>query len=169
MEFLLTSHEPYPASVLDTNWNVLMSNRVHRRMLEWAAAQNPLFPDTRNILELIFDPNGLRPFIINWEEIASLFLQRLYRECILYQQRSTALLDRILQYPGIPEAWKKRGFTEDPRPVVNLLMQMGECRLSLFSVLSSFGTAIDLTTNELVIEQFFPGDEATARFFQSSQ
>ena len=38
-------------------------------------------------------------------------------------------------------------------------------RLSLFSVISTFGTPQDVTTDELRIEAFYPTDDATREFF----
>lgn len=40
-------------------------------------------------------------------------------------------------------------------------------RLRLFSMLSTFGTALDVTADELRIESFFPVDEASARLLQA--
>ncbi len=34
--------------------------------------------------------------------------------------------------------------------------------LSLFSTVTTFGTATDITLSELVLEAFYPADEATA-------
>ena len=35
---------------------------------------------SRNILHLMFDPAGMRPFIDNWKQIAPPLLRRVYRE-----------------------------------------------------------------------------------------
>ncbi len=39
--------------------------------------------------------------------------------------------------------------------------------LRLLSVVSTFGTPQDVTTDELRIESFFPGDEASRQFLQA--
>ena len=41
-------------------------------------------------------------------------------------------------------------------------------RLSLFTVIATFGTAQDVTADELRIESFFPADAATEQLFRQS-
>jgi MmyB-like transcription regulator ligand binding domain len=42
------------------------------------------------------------------------------------------------------------------------VLRTGEGVLTFFSMLSTFGTARDITLEELAVESFFPADEATA-------
>ncbi len=62
LERLISQHEPFPAIVMDRHWNVLMNNQAALRLfgsfIDMAARQEP-----RNMLHLIFDPRGLRPFL----------------------------------------------------------------------------------------------------------
>ena len=51
-------------------------------------------------------------------------------------------------------------------PTVNVELGVGDITLRLFSLLSTFGTAQDVTTDELRIETFFPADDFTATFFK---
>lgn len=164
---LLNSHEPYPAAVFDWDWNMLMANPTHQRLVEILASQQPDFPETANILELMFDQNGFRPFIVNWEEAAGLILQRLRREKTLYADRKSDLLERLLQYPDLPAHFKHPGIETPPGPMVSLQVEMGDQVLSLFSTLSTFGTAIDITAQELTIEQYFPADSTTKAILES--
>jgi len=52
-------------------------------------------------------------------------------------------------------------------PVLPLELKVGELELSLFSVISTFGTPQDITTDELRIETFYPTDAKTEAFFRS--
>ena len=45
-------------------------------------------------------------------------------------------------------------------------LEIGELELSLCSVISTFGTAQDITADELRIETFYPANEETAKFFK---
>ncbi|NJM63631.1 MAG: hypothetical protein HC849_31285, partial [Oscillatoriales cyanobacterium RU_3_3] len=49
-----------------------------------------------------------------------------------------------------------------------LEMQKNGLRISLFTVIATFGTAQDVTADELRIESFFPADEATEKLFRST-
>lgn len=81
LEFMLRQQEPYPAMVVDSCWNVLMSNQASS-LLALAimgperAAQMAALEHSQNILHIVFDPDALRPFIRNWEEVATVLLQR---------------------------------------------------------------------------------------------
>ena len=73
LERMLRQHEPFPAVVMDRYWNVLMANESAPRFfscfIDMAARKSP-----RNLLHLMFDPKGMRPFIANWKDVAkSLF------------------------------------------------------------------------------------------------
>lgn len=75
---MLVQHEPFPAVVMDRYWNVVMTNDATQRFfnsfIDMAAREKP-----RNLLHLIFDPAGLRPFIANWEETAKSLMARVFR------------------------------------------------------------------------------------------
>src|SRR3984893_2253435 len=79
LERMLRQHEPFPALVMDRYWNVLMTNDAAPRFfgcfIDMAARKAP-----RNMLHLLFDPNGMRPFIANWEDVAKSLFQRVKSE-----------------------------------------------------------------------------------------
>ncbi|HEY0780911.1 MAG TPA: helix-turn-helix domain-containing protein, partial [Thermoanaerobaculia bacterium] len=67
VELLLTQLEPNPVLVVDRYWNTLRMNAGAKRFLG-------LFPGCdsgtpHNGPRLVFDPQGLRPFIANWEVV----------------------------------------------------------------------------------------------------
>jgi hypothetical protein len=51
-------------------------------------------------------------------------------------------------------------------PVLTLKLQMRGVTLELFSMVCTFGAALDLTADELRLELLFPCDEVTARFLR---
>jgi hypothetical protein len=57
-------------------------------------------------------------------------------------------------------------WTSPPEPILSLEIVIGALTLKLFSMLSTFGTAQDITADELRVETFFPADETTDRFFR---
>ncbi|WP_026349625.1 helix-turn-helix domain-containing protein [Bordetella sp. FB-8] len=66
---MLSQHAPFPALVMDRYWNVLLVNdcstRFFNNFVDMPARTGP-----RNMLHLIFDPDGMRPFVVNWERTA---------------------------------------------------------------------------------------------------
>jgi transcriptional regulator with XRE-family HTH domain len=158
---MLVQHEPFPAVVMDRYWNVVMTNDATQRFfnsfIDMAAREKP-----RNLLHLIFDPAGLRPFIANWEETAKSLMARVFRESVgrVIDKRTKALIDALLAYPDVDSAWKV-STTADSTPVIPLSFIKDGQVLSFFSLVTTVGTAQTMTTQELRIECMFPLDDAT--------
>lgn len=62
----------------------------------------------RNMLHLIFDPQGMRPFVADWDNVSRILLQRVYRESVghVIDDNTRRLLDELLAYPDVPRDWK---------------------------------------------------------------
>jgi transcriptional regulator with XRE-family HTH domain len=83
---MLKQHEPYPALLMDRYWTVLQTNTAAPRFFN-SFVDLSARPQPRNLLHLMFDPAGMRPFVANWEEVARTLIQRVYRESVGHQQR----------------------------------------------------------------------------------
>jgi hypothetical protein len=97
-------------------------------------------------------------------------LERLQREIIAapMDQSLRALHQDLVAMAGLGKAGKPPGCAPSAlTPTVNVEVALGDHTLRVFSLLSTFGTAQDVTTDELRIATFFPADEVTAAFFQS--
>lgn len=68
-----------------------------------------------------------------------------------------ALRDRhdVAEVLASPDTSRSHG------PVIDLCFAVAGADLSFFSVISTIGTPIDVTAQELRIEAFFPADDAT--------
>lgn len=165
LDLMLAKHDPYPAIVIDWDWNVLQGNEGYEKLMNNIRVECANFPDSRNIVELIFDPNGLKPFISNWEKVASITIQRLHREKLEHKGRHKALLKRLFEYPDTPTHWQSFNFSETSVPMVYIELKIKNASLKFFTTLSSFGTPIDITAEEIMIEQYFPADKETKLFF----
>jgi len=163
LDFMLRQQEPYPALVLDRNWNVLRTNAAMNRVLglllgpEAAEVEGP-----PNAMRLTFHPRGLRPAIINWEPTAAALIQWLHRDLLRTGDVETRrLLDELLGYPDVPRQWRTLDLDASTVPFLAIEMRRGDVRLSFFTVLASLGTPYDITLHELRIECFFAADRAT--------
>jgi len=163
--FLLDRHEPYGASVLDGSWNILRVNRGGMRMLGWLLEQAPPPEVAANAMRILFHPRGLRPLIVNWEDVAASMIERLHREVSLGAGR--ALLDEILRYPEMPRRFARPRLGEEPQVVLSLHLRVGDRDLRMFTTLTTLGTPLDVTAQELRIESYFPADEETEEWVRS--
>lgn len=168
LRLMLEHHEPNPATVVDRDWNLLMRNAAAQRLLGLAGDAEAIWrrvcPDgVHNVLRLTFHPEGLRPYIVNFDAAAPVLLNRTRREAAACGSASLLkLLDEVLAYPGIPESWRAPDWQAPPPPVLPLELAKDGLRLRLFSTITTFGTPQDITTDELRVESFFPADAATA-------
>jgi transcriptional regulator with XRE-family HTH domain len=163
VERVLEAHEPYPAVVMDRHWNVLTTNSAAGAFFGWLLGEREL-EGPPNVIRLMFDPDGLRPFVHNWEDIAEALIQRVHREAVggFPDAETVALLDQALGYPGVPSQWRTPDFRNPPLPVVPVDFQKHGLALSYFSTVTTLGTPQDAMLQEIRIESFFPSDDATA-------
>src|SRR5262249_27721090 len=113
-----------------------------------------------NVMRAMFA--GMQPYITNWDEIAPVMIQRLHREALAAgDPGSRALLDEIFKMEGIPAEWRVADFANEPPVIVPLCLRRGDLELKLFSAVTTLGTPLDITLQELRLETFFPADEAT--------
>jgi transcriptional regulator with XRE-family HTH domain len=172
LQLLLDHLDPNPVSVVDRSWNVLMINRAMLRVFGLAGDPTQLWQRVcgngpHNVLKMTFHPEGFRPYIANFAEIAPELLNRTRREAAACGSEALQqLLDEVLGYPGIPEAWRAPSLEAPPLPVLPLHLARGELELKLFSMITTFGTPQDITTDELRVETFFPADAATAQLLR---
>ncbi|TAM11589.1 MAG: XRE family transcriptional regulator [Nevskiaceae bacterium] len=173
LRITLKHHEPNPAIVVDRNWNLLMANAAFERAFAVLGDLEAMWPRVcpdgkRNVLKLTFHPDGVREHIVNWREMALLMLLRTRREA---ESRANsvlaALVDEILDYPGIPRRWRLQDWHQAPPPILPLEFAVGDVCLRLFSMIATFDTAQDVTADELRIESFFPADDDSAAMLRS--
>jgi transcriptional regulator with XRE-family HTH domain len=167
LEAILRQQEPYPAIVMDRSWDVIRTNQAADRFLRAFLGDRKASRPT-NILRLIFDPDGLRPFVEDWDTVAEALVQRVQREAVGGAKDAVAskLLDEILGYPGVPRRFRKPNLLAPLLPVIPVRFQHGDKSLGFFSTVTTLGTAQDVTLQELRIECFFPADEATRQLVQ---
>lgn len=158
---ILRQHEPFPALVMDRYWNVLMTNECAPRFFDcfinMASRKGP-----RNMLHLMFDPEGMRPFIANWEDVAKGLFARVYRESVgrVVDEKTKELLAVLLAYPDVKSAWKNP-VALNFMPVIPLSFVKEDRLLNYFSMVTTVGTPQTIAAEELRVECMFPADEAT--------
>jgi transcriptional regulator with XRE-family HTH domain len=162
LEFILRQQEPYPAIVVDGLWDVVMRNEAAKRIFGLFLDSPPLpRADARNALRSTFHPDGLRRFIVNWEELAGPLVHSLHRDAA-GDAAVARLRDELLAYPGVPARWR----TPDPRatapPLLTMRLARGDLSFAFFSTITTLATPQDLTLERLRIECFHPADAATA-------
>lgn len=161
LQRMLRQHEPFPAIVMDRHWNVLLANDA-APLLFGCFVDMAARPTPRNILHLMFDPAGLRPFIANWPDTARGLLARVYREALghVIDDKTKALLAELSRYPGVKPEWRAL-CPSDIMPMIPLSFVKDGERLNYFSMVTTVGTPQTVMAEELRLECLFPADDAT--------
>lgn len=161
IDVVLEAQKPYPAFALDRHWNIVASNSALQELYEGVAPE--LMAPSVNAMRLSLHPKGVAPRIENLAEWRAHLLARLRKQVELTGDPVlAALLEEIRGYGGAGEA---------PHGLENtvLVPLKIRCSLGLLSFLSTttvFGTPVDVTLSELMIEMFFPADAQTAEAVQ---
>jgi hypothetical protein len=119
-----------------------------------------------NLALLTLHPGGLRRFIVNREEAAQSFVRRLRGKALATGDSEVrARFERYIELAG--PLGEGDPVTQSVLPVLPLELNIDGLELSLFTVISTFGTPQDITTDELRIEAFYPTNAVTEAFFRS--
>lgn len=166
---VLGHHMPFPAVVVNRRWDRIMANEAADMMFTLIDTGTDKQGDsgTFNLAAATLSPDGLRRYLANWKEALPLFIQRLRSEALASGQHAViAHVEALIRSAGdIPVAHP----TPEPLlPVMPLEFDIDGLHLSLFTVMSTFGTPQDITTDELRVEAFYPADDATRRFFEEA-
>lgn len=161
LQMVLRGHEPYPALVVDRHWNLLDANTAAMRLMSGIAPE--LLTPPINVLRVNLHPGGLAPRIINLIEVREHILSRLKRMA-LHSGDSVLrdLHDELAAYPygdGDERAPVASPHTDVVLPV-RFRSTLGE--LTLFTTITQFGTPMDVTLSEIMLESCYPADATTA-------
>jgi transcriptional regulator with XRE-family HTH domain len=168
IDLVLAGHEPNPAIAIDRHWHLVAANRAHEILIEDLPPE--MLEPPVNVLRLSLHPDGLAPRIVNirqWREHA---LTRLQQQVANTADPFLAALHaELAAYPtpdtGGGDAASFGAYGDIVLPV-RIRTRRGV--LAFFTTTTIFGTANDITLDELAIESFFPADEATATALLSS-
>jgi transcriptional regulator with XRE-family HTH domain len=167
IRLMLTNHAPFPALAFDRAWNIRLTNAPFDMLVHTLGSDlwTRVGGNERNLLRLMFHPAGLRPFVTNWATAGPLLWQRARREAdTLGGAAMKTVLDELAPFQSGDTLASEAGVLL--LPVLPIEIEKDGLRVSLFTVISTFGTAQDVTADELKIELLFPADAATDSLFR---
>lgn len=169
LALLLDHAEPYPAVAMTPVWDLVRMNaaaaRVFGRLVEDASEPRV----ARNVMHAVFHPRGLRPSIVNWDEVSAHLIGRIHRDALLEPERGhRALLEALAAYPEVPSRAGALELGTLPEVCLPVHVKKGDVELRLFTTLSTLGTPTDAAAQELRIESYLPVDGATDRWLHDA-
>jgi transcriptional regulator with XRE-family HTH domain len=158
VELVLRGHEPFPALAVDRHGTLVLANAAVAPLL--AGVAPGLLAPPVNVLRLSLHPEGMAPRIENLGEWRGHLLERLRQQIAASADPALdALLAELEAYPGRASAAPRDDLAGVAVPL--RLRDGGGRLLSFLSTTTVFGTPIDVTLSELMLESFFPADDAT--------
>jgi len=165
LDHILAHQEPYPAMVMDRAWNVVRLNAGAQNLFaRFILPLNPPPIVLTNLAHALFHPEGLRHVIVDWAFLAAAIAERLHREAAADPSAGgpRALRDAVLAYPGIPERLHEPRLLDAPPVALPISLRATDgVEARFFTTLTTLGTPLDVTAEELRIEAYFPLDETT--------
>jgi hypothetical protein len=131
---MLEQHEPHPACAgpaLKRNLNQWSCVAIVRFICRSVMRSKP-----RNLLDLMLDRAGMRPFVEEWEKVAAGLLQRVRREAVgqVLDAELQELLKRLREFPGVAEL---KPLFAPQNPVLPIAFRRGHQRFSYFSLITT--------------------------------
>ena len=159
---MLDAHDPYPGVAIDRQWNVIIANNAALLMTRGLPAS--VLGPPLNVYRLCLHPDGLARRTTNFTDWASYLLRQLRRTIALTGDAMLeALHEEVSAYPNVIQIapFTTNSSNDEPPLLVPFRVSTGQGELSLFSTLTTFGTPLDVTIDELAIELFFPANDQT--------
>lgn len=165
LDKLLAGHEPFPSIVVNRRWDLIAANKPALAIMGEGVPEALLTPPV-NAMRVALHPEGMAPRIVNLAEYGAQVIEHVHRQALATGDTELLGLERELRsYPGIPRATQR-----DPNAglFVPMVLRTSQGDLSFFNTVTTFGTALDITISELMIESLFPADEATASIVRAT-
>jgi transcriptional regulator with XRE-family HTH domain len=161
VEAVLHGHAPFPALAVDRHWNLIAANDAAQALLE--GIDPALLAPPVNVLRASLHPNGLASRIVNLAEWRHHLLARLRGDAGRCADPILSALYKELS--ALPAPASQRPPSSPHGIAVPLMIRSAakDAVLSFISTTTVFGTAVDVTLDELTLECFYPANEETRR------
>ena len=175
LRFLLSTHDPWPAFVLDAHWNLIDLNTGATRLaalLTNGLTKIPVRTSSStplNMLDALAAPGGFSRYITNLNEVGPALVARLRREARAVPglarraQTVEAMVNAVLGPVSVRKADEHA-----PAPMLTTRFDTALGPLAFFSMFTTFGSPQDITLASLRIELLFAADAATSTIWENA-
>lgn len=158
VEFVLRQSDPNPAMAVDRRWRLHAGNMGAARL--GATFLTPEVAWLPNAMHMLFHPDGFRKWLVNWPQVASLTLAQLRVQAV-HDPQVLALLEELDAFPPVREVETSSTI------LIPFHLRKGALELRFTNLLTTLGSAVDVTARELTVETWFPLDDATRQWVQA--
>lgn len=170
LELVLAAHDPWPALVLDAQFDVVATNRAVERLL--GLVDPDLLDPPVNVVRVVLHPRGLSRCITNLPAWRGHLLRQVRQHAAAAPSAGLDVLLREAEgypVPPSPDATgTATGTGTGPMFALPLELDVQGQRLRMYSTIATFGTPLDIAASELAIETFLPADQATCQWLSAA-
>jgi len=157
---LLAAHEPFPALVATAGWRLVAANRPLLWLLQ--GLPDGLLREPVNVLRLALHPDGLITRVRNpaaWRRYLEARLRHAARA-----SADPELVELEREVRGYPAPDRHAVRDSEPNGLfATIRLRHHDLDLAFITTVATFGTPLDITAAELVIESLYPADPETGR------
>lgn len=157
---VLRASEPNPTLVVNRRYDVLMANAAATRLVGFFCERAPDPARPLNLARLIVSREGLRPSIRNWAEVATYVVDRIRRE-LAAGRPGDAATEELLRELADDAPSPALAARAPGGAFVPVRLKRGETAMQFFTAITTLGTPLDITLQELRVETFFAADVAS--------
>jgi len=155
LSHLLEASLPNPSLVVNRRYDILLANTA---AIEFFSFFAPEWRGRNNVAELVFSPQGLKPAIADWPVAAAYLVKRLRAE--LHGKAVDAEDEALLTLVNaVQRELENEPALQASEPASKILipvsLRRGSVALDIFTAITTLGTPLDITLQELRIETFF--------------
>lgn len=170
-ELMLHQLAPNPALAADRHWNLYTANGPMLTLLAVLDGRSPAPPGDSppaplsNLMQWIWQPDGLRLRCRNWKEIAPWIWRQL---CDDAATADSPVLDQLIaQHAAEIGPLGSANSGQPVPPMLPLELDVGGQALRLVSLITRFGSPSSATAEELRIETFIPADDTSRKILNA--
>lgn len=173
LEKILHSHLPYPAMLLDRNFNILQCNSSFGYLARTFVSDAKILEQKPwNMLRLLFQPGGWAEQLENLAEVFSVNMSRATRSLALDpgNKELQALIDEVAELrPEDFARWRREQSVQMPQLILSVRYRNTEHAVSLHTTVATLGAPQNVYLQELQIESGYPSDPGSEQFFLEAE
>ncbi|MFN3197677.1 MAG: helix-turn-helix domain-containing protein [Bradymonadia bacterium] len=168
VERMMAHHEPFPMIAMDRHYNMLRANAGALRLISRFLPNPERLGPRPNVVEILFDPEMVRPFVADWQKMGRALMTRLHRDALRRpdDDEVRALIERLLAFPDVPESFRHPDFGQPSGAAFNLRFRRDDVEMAFLTTVTRFAAPQNITLEELQIESYFPLDDETRAICQ---
>lgn len=163
LQRLIEAHEPFPALIITTWWDLVDANRAARQMIGL-----PFDADVPqiNLMDVFLSGNGRERFV-DYPTTAHSLFDRLRREAAANPHpKLLAVLERSRE--ALRSVPRPPALADMSAPAFQTSVRVGTRTISTVAAVARFTDPMDATLDDLRVELMFAADDATEAFFREA-